>query len=100
MDTLTKFPRTETCGERQTVETMAPGEGIAAFHAGAIPGKTALTDEERQARREADDFARASVELEGFKLPKVDEELSRRYVAGEITIEDAIKAVHEFVHGR
>ncbi len=52
------------------------------------------TDAGRRERQAAVDFARASVRLEGFKLLSEDEELSRRYVAGEITIGDAIEAVH------
>lgn len=50
--------------------------------------------DERRERQAAVDFALASVRLEGFIAHPDDEELSRRYVAGEITIRDAIEAVH------
>jgi hypothetical protein len=55
---------------------------------------------ERRRRQAAVDFARASVALEGFEPHKDDEELSRRYIAGEVTIADAIKAVDESADGR
>jgi hypothetical protein len=60
----------------------------------------AITPEERRRREEAVAYARASVELSGFKSDPRDEELSRRYIAGEITIEEALKAVDESCRGR
>lgn len=51
---------------------------------------------ERLRRQDGVDFARASVGLEGFKPHKDDEELSHRYVAGEIDIKDAIRAINEW----
>lgn len=55
---------------------------------------------ESRRREKAVSFARASVGLEGFQPHKSDEELSRRYIAGEISISDAIKAVNESAHER
>jgi hypothetical protein len=54
-----------------------------------------ITPEEMYRRERAVNFARASVALEGFKPYEEDEELSRRYIAGEITISDAIKALDD-----
>jgi len=49
-----------------------------------------------EGRRRADalNFARASIGLEGFKPHTDDEALAHQYVAGEITIADAIHAIH------
>ena len=55
---------------------------------------------ERQRRENAVNFARASVGLEGFKLQEADEEIYRRFVAGEISISDVTKAVHDSVRKR
>jgi hypothetical protein len=46
--------------------------------------QSTLPDPQRQA---AVDFARGSVRLEGFVLPPQAEEINRRYVAGEISLE-------------
>lgn len=52
------------------------------------------TDAVRRERQAAVDVARASVPLEGSKPLAEDDEVSRRNVAGEIAIGDAINAVH------
>jgi hypothetical protein len=52
-----------------------------------------ISDEERRRRQKAVDFGRASVGLEGFKPTKLGEEVSQRFVNGEITIDEAIKIV-------
>lgn len=52
-------------------------------------------DQARAARQKAIDFARASVELEGFTLSPEVEAINRRYIAGELTGDEhsaAIKA--------
>lgn len=67
---------------------------------GHRPANDLVSPAESRRRTQALNFARASVGLEGFKPHKADEELSRQYVAGEITISDAIKAVNESVHER
>lgn len=67
---------------------------------GHRPANDLISPDEGRRREKAMNFARASVGLEGFKPHKADEELTRRYVAGEITIADAIKAVDESVRTR
>jgi hypothetical protein len=47
-----------------------------------------LSKMETRRRREAVDFARASVELEGFKVSPERLALSERFVSGEIDIEE------------
>lgn len=59
-----------------------------------------VSSAESRRRERAVNFARASVGLEGFKAHQADEDLSRRFVAGEITISDAIKAINASVHER
>lgn len=51
-----------------------------------------LTDAERRKRQEAFDYARASVELEGFKLTTEDERHAQRFIAGEIDLEAFVVA--------
>jgi hypothetical protein len=67
---------------------------------GQCPANDAIPLDESRRREAAVNFARASVGLEGFEPNAEDEELSRRYIAGEITIEDAIKAVDEAARER
>jgi hypothetical protein len=66
----------------------------------ARPANDSISAAERRRREKAVNFARASVGLEGFKPSEADEELSRRYVAGDITISDAIQAVHDSIRER
>ncbi len=66
----------------------------------ALPANDAISAGERRRREKAVAFARASVGLEGFKPNRADEELSRQYVAGEINIADAIKAVRDSIRER
>ncbi|MDR3300250.1 MAG: antitoxin VbhA family protein [Candidatus Accumulibacter sp.] len=47
-----------------------------------------LTAKELLERREAVDFARANVELEGFKAAPEFEVLTERYASGEIDLEE------------
>jgi hypothetical protein len=49
-----------------------------------------ISDEERQKRLEAVNFARGSVRLEGFILSAEEMAENERYIAGEITIEDML----------
>ena len=53
----------------------------------AVPAKD-LDPAERRRRQEAFDFARASVSLEGFVLTKEAEDLTRRFINGEIELAD------------
>ncbi len=55
---------------------------------------------ERRSREESANFARASIALEGLHITEEDEVLTRRFIAGEIELKDAIKAVHESVKRR
>jgi len=64
---------------------------------GTHPANDAVSLTESRQRVQALDFARTSVGLEGFKPHKADAELSRQYLAGEITISDAIRAVSDSV---
>lgn len=54
-----------------------------------------ITSEERKRRLAAVNHARASVELEGFKIPPEEEERSRRYVNGEINLDEYMSLPHE-----
>ena len=49
-----------------------------------------LSSEERKRRRAAVDYARASVELEGFVLPLEERILAERYVNGEIELDEYV----------
>lgn len=64
------------------------------------PANDFVSPAESRQREKAVSFARASVGLEGFKPHKADKELSRQYVAGEITVSDAIKAISGSAHKR
>lgn len=55
---------------------------------------SAISETERRRRQEAVNFARASLGLSGFEPNADDEALAVRFVAGEISMEDAIRAVH------
>jgi len=48
-------------------------------------------DAERRRRKEAVDYARASVCLEGFKLSATDEAHAQRFIKGEIDLADFVK---------
>ncbi|MGO1602822.1 MULTISPECIES: antitoxin VbhA family protein [unclassified Halomonas] len=52
---------------------------------------THITDEEKQRRQEAVNYARASVGLEGFKLSEADEAHAQRYINGEIDLAEFVK---------
>ncbi|MEJ7137846.1 antitoxin VbhA family protein [Amphibiibacter pelophylacis] len=67
---------------------------------GQRPASKSLAATESHRREQALNFARASVGLEGFKPLPEDEALSRLYVAGDITIADAIRAVNEAAQSR
>jgi hypothetical protein len=50
--------------------------------------RPAFTATELLARRRAVDFARANVELEGFKVSPEDNALSERFAAGEFGLDE------------
>jgi hypothetical protein len=57
-------------------------------------GKPNAVDETEQAqRRAASDYGRGCVRLEGFVLAPEAEDLSRRYVAGELTTQQLTNAI-------
>ncbi|MBW4790667.1 antitoxin VbhA family protein [Alcaligenes faecalis subsp. faecalis] len=53
-----------------------------------------ITKEEQRIRKEAAEFALASVQLEGFKVSAQTLRDTERYIQGEITIADLIEAQH------
>lgn len=56
-----------------------------------------ITAEERARRKVADDYARASIRLEGFVPSEFSDQMTRRYIDGEITraeLTAAIRAHH------
>jgi hypothetical protein len=65
---------------------------------GLAPAKQTLrvSAEERARRQTADDYARASVRLEGFVPSAFSDMMTRRYVAGETTREDLTAAIRAY----
>lgn len=61
------------------------------------PHQPATDDQERAARQKAIDFARASVELEGFTLSPEAEAINRRFIDGELTGDEHVAAIHAAV---
>ena len=55
------------------------------------PKKFPISDEERQRRKEAHDYARASVGLSGFVLSAEDEAHAERFINGEIDLAEFVK---------
>jgi DNA-directed RNA polymerase subunit F len=51
-----------------------------------------ISEEEKQRRQEAMNYATASVELEGFKISEADEQHAQRFINGEITLEQFVTA--------
>lgn len=47
-----------------------------------------ISKEERQLRKEAIEYATASVQLEGFKFPLGDKELVKAFIDGEIELDE------------
>jgi hypothetical protein len=54
-------------------------------------------DQARAERQKAIDFARASVELEGFTLSPEVEAINRRFIDGELTGDEHIAAIRAAV---
>ncbi len=52
-----------------------------------------ISVEESKRRKEAVDYARGSVRLEGFDPSSFSDELDRRYISGEITREEKTAAL-------
>lgn len=55
--------------------------------------KPTISEVERAKRKEAIDFARGNVRLEGFILDEATERLNARYVAGELTSEELTREI-------
>lgn len=55
------------------------------------PPAPALSDAETRRRRDAANFARANVGLEGFKITAAEEQWTERFIRGEITMDEFIK---------
>jgi hypothetical protein len=75
-----------TGDENMDTVVINPGKAIEEN----TPVKPALSATELLARRQAVDFARANVELEGFKSSPEFEALAERYAAGEISLEEKL----------
>lgn len=54
------------------------------------PKKFPISDEERQRRKKAADYARASVGLSGFVLSAEDEAHAERFINGEIDLAEFV----------
>jgi hypothetical protein len=50
-----------------------------------LPSQSGITPEERARRKAATDYARGSLRLEGLEISDYAEEMSCRYIDGEIT---------------
>lgn len=50
----------------------------------------AISESERKRRRDAVDYARASLALEGFRLSEVDEVDAQAFVDGDLTLNELI----------
>ena len=72
----------------------------AAFFAPAKIDRPPIDTRELERRQKAIDFARASVELEGFILSPEVEAISRRYIAGEITGDEHVAAIRAVAVGK
>lgn len=62
------------------------------------PVSMSISAQERATRQKAIDFARASVELEGFTLSPEVEAINQRYIDGELSGDEhitAIRALHD-----
>ncbi|KTC22074.1 antitoxin VbhA family protein [Pseudomonas viridiflava] len=61
--------------------------------------KSPISDEERQRRKEAADYARASVGLSGFVLSAEDEAHAERFINGEIDLAEFVRPRAEHTRG-
>jgi oligoribonuclease (3'-5' exoribonuclease) len=53
--------------------------------------KPRISEEERERRQEAVDFARASVELEGFRITPEENAHDLRFIDGEISLDEYLE---------
>lgn len=61
--------------------------------------KSPISDEERQRRKEAADYARASVGLSGFVLSAEGEAHAERFINGEIDLAEFVRPRAEHTRG-
>jgi hypothetical protein len=61
------------------------------------PNLPTTDDQARATRQKAIDFARASVELEGFTFSSEVEAINRRFIDGELTGDEHIAAIRAAV---
>ncbi|MFP3852340.1 antitoxin VbhA family protein [Pseudomonas sp. W5-01] len=61
--------------------------------------KFPISDEERQRRKEAADYARASVGLSGFVLSAENEAHAERFINGEIDLAEFVRPRAEHTRG-
>lgn len=65
-----------------------------------ISANDAITPAERRRREDAERFARASVGLEGFTPTGTAQALARRFITGEINIDEAVQLRINDEHAR
>jgi len=58
-----------------------------------------ISDEERQARQQAVEYARASVALEGLEQTEAAKAHAQRFIDGEIDLEQYLSASYDDIHG-
>ena len=64
-----------------------------------VQRRQAISDAERSRREGAVNYARASVGLEGFSLSEANEAHARRFIAGEISLQEFVQPwVDTLVH--
>lgn len=59
----------------------------------AVTPEISISQAERVRRKAADDYARASLRLEGFTPSEFSDQLTRRYIDGEITRSELTSAI-------
>lgn len=67
--------------------------------AATLPTSADSPATDQQNRSDAVRFARASVALEGFHVDSATTALMQRYIDGELTIQDCIKAIDDTAKG-
>jgi hypothetical protein len=67
--------------EHDNLVRTLPGGGVEVIE---------ISDAERQRRQEYVDYARATVELEGFTVDDATKDRARRYITGEITLAELV----------
>jgi hypothetical protein len=59
------------------------------------PALPYISDAERHRRQRSCEFAQATIELEGFEVSEEDQILARRFINGQVDIEEIIKLAKE-----